>query len=89
MKTANAIKTMERAGLKVELSIHNHRNYFAIFGKYRIAFFDQDGEAICINVTNQSALSADSNPMNGNCYTSYPSTMKAALRYIEAIKEVA
>lgn len=80
MKTTNAINTLKKQGFEVT---QDGRKFWATLPANQniLAFYDQEGTIVCLNITDRVALSEDDHMMNQNCYTSYPSTMKAAIRW--------
>ena len=50
MKTSNAIKTLEKAGLKVVTPYHGFYSAISPSGKNVIEFLDQDGAMLCVKV---------------------------------------
>ena len=50
MKTANAIKTLEKAGFKVVSPYHGFYSALSPSGKNVVEFLDQDGAMLCVKV---------------------------------------
>ena len=78
MQIKTTVAKLEKKGWTIEQDVNKF--YATKEGNdYTIGFFNQEGSLVCLNVTNNRALEADTHPSNANCYTSYPTTLKGAL----------
>ena len=92
MKTTTAIKKIQKAGATVNADTDNGY-LWARFGDYVLEIYSQIDwrtntfmETCSISATNMKMKEADSNPMNGSCYTSYYSNVTQALKSLVSKK---
>lgn len=84
MQFNNAIKKMKKVG---EVTVDGLQAWVKRGGETLAIRGQKDWQdetktvVVSIHVTNTTAVENDSNPMNGNCYTTYYDNMAQALKY--------
>lgn len=88
MKTSNAIKKLTKMGVELTIS-EDQKRIEARFGDDLLTIHSQiDWQTkthlvlSSISSTNTRLLSADTNMMNGNCYTTYYDNLTQALKIV-------
>ena len=88
MTLTNALKKLAKAGLTIESTkTWDGESHIVKYGGQTLAFYSlpdwQDETKIVIdliNITDSERLAADTNMMNGNCYTTYYDNFTQAIK---------
>jgi hypothetical protein len=80
MKTQSLINALNKQGIKVNIFTIHRKNYQALGKDYQVSWFDQDGDAICVQVRRHNDKD---NAMEDYTAGFFAKTVKIVTHYIK------